>query len=113
MKIAPCDIYRYQAPLPMGLEVKGWHASCQENIEKAMASVGFENIVVPQSINLFMDTPGLEDGRIAWLEAKTKPGDNVVFRAEMDCYLAVSACPQDILVINASKPSPIEIEILA
>ena len=74
----------------MGLEVKGWHASCQENIEKAMASVGFENIVVPQSINLFMDTPGLEDGRIAWLEAKTKPGDNVVLRAEMDCYLAVS-----------------------
>ena len=112
MKIAPCDIYRYQAPLPMGLEVKEWHASCQDNIEKAMAAVGFPSVVVPQSINLFMDTPGLEDGRIAWLEAKTKPGDNVVLRAEMNCFLAVSACPQDILVINASKPSPIEIEIL-
>jgi hypothetical protein len=112
MKIAPCDIYRYQAEPPMGLGVTGWHASCQENIEKAMAAVGFPHIVVPQSINLFMNTPGLDDGRIAWLAAETKPGDNVVFRAEMDCFLAVSACPQDILVINASKPSPILIEIL-
>jgi len=112
MKIAACDIYRYQLPLPQGLGVEGWHASCQENCEKAMAAFGFQNVVVPQSINLFMDTPGLEDGRIEWLEAKTKPGDNVVFRAEMNCYLVVSSCPQDILVINATAPSPVAIEIL-
>lgn len=108
MKIAACDIYRYQ-----GLGVEGWHASCQENCEKAMAGFGFEKVVVPQSINLFMDTPGLEDGRILWLEAKSAAGDNVVFRAEMDCYLVVSACPQDIVVINATKPSPVAIEVLA
>jgi len=112
MKIAACDIFRYQLPLPQGLAVEGWHASCQENVEKAMAGCGFDKVVVPQSINLFMDTPGLEDGRIAWLEAKTKPGDNVVLRAEMNCYLVVSSCPQDILVINASKPSPVAIEVL-
>ena len=113
MKIAACDIYRYQLPLPQGLAVEGWHASCQENCEKAMAGFGFEKVVVPQSINLFMDTPGLEDGRIAWLEAKTEPGDNVVLRAEMDCYLVVSSCPQDILVINATQPSPVAIEVLS
>ena len=56
-----------------------------------------------------MDTPGLEDGRILWLEAKSKPGDNVVLRAEMDCYLVVSSCPQDIVVINATTASPVAI----
>lgn len=112
MKIAACDLPRYTADPPYGLGVEGWHASCQENCEKVMADFGFPNIVVPQSINLFMDTPALEDGRIAWLEATTKPGDNVVLRAEMECYLVVSACPQDILVINATQPSPMAIDVL-
>jgi uncharacterized protein YcgI (DUF1989 family) len=112
MKIAACDLYRYTADPPHGLGVKGWHASCQENCETVMAGFGYPNIVVPQSINLFMDTPALEDGRIAWLEATTSPGDNVVLRAEMDCYLVVSACPQDILVINATQPSSMAIEVL-
>lgn len=107
MKIAPCDIYRFQ-----GLGVTGWHASCQENCQKVMAGFGFSDVVVPQSINLFMDTPGLEDGRIAWLEAKTKAGDSVTMRAEMDCYVVLSACPQDIVVINAEAPSPMAIDVL-
>jgi uncharacterized protein YcgI (DUF1989 family) len=107
MKIAPCDIYRYEQ-----LGVTGWHASCQENCERVMAEFGFPDIVVPQSINLFMDTPGLEDSRIVWLEAKTKAGDSVTMRAEMDCYVVLSACPQDIVVINSKAPSPMVIEVL-
>ena len=31
-----------------------------------------------------------------------KAGDSVCFRAEMDCVVAFSACPQDMLPINGS-----------
>jgi len=45
----------------------------------------------------------------------TKAGDYITLRAEMDCYLAFSACPQDIVKIqNAADnlPRDVELEIL-
>ena len=108
MLCAACDPTRYA-----GLGVKGWHASCQENLQKAMAGLGFDRIEIPQPINLFMDTPVADaEGTIAWLPAQTKAGDYVVLRAELDCYVVVSACPQDIVAINDNNPTPIAIELL-
>lgn len=107
MLIAACDPSRYE-----GLGVAGWHASCQENLQRAMAAVGHEDIEIPQPINLFMDIPVLEGDRLAWRAATTAPGDHVVLRAEVDLVLAVSACPQDIVVINGGTPTPIVLERL-
>ena len=107
MLIAACDPSRYE-----GLGVEGWHASCQENLQLAMAELGHEDIEIPQPINLFMDIPVLEGDRLAWRAAGTKPGDHVVLRAEVDLVLAVSACPQDIIVINNGAPGPIVLELL-
>lgn len=59
-----------------------------------------------------MDAPGLADGRIVWLEAKSKAGDSVPMRAEMDCYVVFPACPQDIVVISAIAPFPMAIDVL-
>jgi uncharacterized protein len=107
MLCAACDSERYT-----GLGVEGWHASCQENLQKAMAELGVERIEIPQPINLFMNIPVLEQGAIGWEPAMTKAGDSVTLRAEMDCYVVVSACPQDIVVINNKQPSPVAIELL-
>ena len=41
-----------------------------------------------------------------------KPGDHVIFRAEMDCICVMSACPQDILPINAGNPVEAHFEVL-
>jgi uncharacterized protein len=106
MLCAACDPERYT-----GLGVEGWHASCQENLQKAMAELGCDRIEIPQPINLFMNIPVLEQGAIGWEPAPTKPGDSVTLRAEMDCYVVVSACPQDIVVINNKAPSPVAIEL--
>ena len=54
----------------------------------------------PPSLNLFMNIPWTADGRLAWGEPVASPGSYVVFRAEMDLVVALSACPQDILPIN-------------
>jgi uncharacterized protein YcgI (DUF1989 family) len=107
MLIAPCDPARFEQ-----LGVQGWHASCQENLLTVMAGLGFSSVVVPQSINLFMNIPVSADGSIDWLPAPTKAGDSITVRAEMDLYVVLSACPQDIIVINDKAPSPMAIEVL-
>jgi uncharacterized protein len=107
MLCAACDPERYT-----GLGVAGWHASCRENLERAMAELGFERIEVPQPINLFMNIPVGADGGLGWEPAPTRAGDSVTLRAEMDCIVVVSACPQDIVAINDKNPTPVAVELM-
>jgi uncharacterized protein len=107
MLCAACDPERYT-----GLGVTGWHASCRENLERAMADLGFERIEIPQPINLFMNIPVAANGALGWEPAPTRAGDSVTLRAEMDCIVVVSACPQDIVAINDKNPTPVAIELL-
>ena len=107
MLVAACDPTRFRA-----LGVQGWHASCQENLERAMAELGHEEIEIPQPINLFTNIPVAEDGSLDWRPALTAAGDYVTLRAELDCYVVVSSCPQDVVAINDKRPSPIALELL-
>jgi uncharacterized protein YcgI (DUF1989 family) len=107
MLIAPCDPERYA-----GLGVDGWHASCRENLEIVMRDLGHEGICHPASINLFMNIPVADDGGLGWEPAPTAPGDSITLRAEMDCIVVVSACPQDIVPINDRNPTSVAIEVL-
>ena len=106
MLVAACDPSRYEL-----LGVDGWHASCQENLQTAMAGFGVTNIEIPQPINLFTNIPVLSDGSIEWRRAVTAPGDWVLFRTEMPCYVVLSACPQDIMPINDKNPTDMAMEV--
>ena len=106
MFVAACDPTRYE-----GLGAEAGHASCQDNLQHAMAGLGHPEIEVPQPINLFTNIALGEDGSIEWLPSLTKAGDHVVLRAELDCYVVVSSCPQDIVPINDKNPSPIALEL--
>ena len=107
MLVAACDPTRYA-----GLGVQGWHASCQENLLTAMRRLGFARVEVPQPINLFTNIPLAADGRLEWRPALTRPGDSVVLRAELDCHIVLSACPQDVVAINDTHPTALAIELL-
>jgi uncharacterized protein YcgI (DUF1989 family) len=107
MLCAACDLTRYQL-----LGVDGWHASCQDNLQRVMAGLGHGRIEVPQPINLFMAVRVAPDGSLMWSPAPTKAGDGVVLRAELDCIVVASACPQDRNEINHYRPTSIGIELL-
>ena len=107
MLCAACDPTRYEL-----LGAQGWHASCQENLERAMAELGHERVAIPQPINLFMDARIQPDGSLALGPAPTEPGDHVVLRAELDCVVVASACPQDLNEINHGTPTSVAIELL-
>jgi uncharacterized protein len=108
MLCAACDPSRYE-----GLGVEGWHASCQENLQQAMAGLGHADVEIPQPINLFTNIGLGPDRELLWRPALTRAGDAVTMRAELDCIVVVSACPQDIVNINECRPGPLAIELLA
>jgi uncharacterized protein YcgI (DUF1989 family) len=93
--IAACDRERYGL-----LGVNGYHDNCRDNLHASLAELGITIPATPASLNLFMNIPWTADGRLAWGEPVSSPGDYVVLRAEMDLVIAFSACPQDILPIN-------------
>ncbi len=68
------------------------------------------------SFNIFMNIQVQPDGvTLKTLPVVTQPGDYVILRAEMDCYVAFSACPQDIVSIQGqgdNTPRDAELRIL-
>ena len=94
-----CDAYRYQ------LEgVEGYHRSCGDNLIEALAEHGLKPPrFTPQPFNLWMNCPVLPDGTIDFLPPATQPGDYMVLRAELDCIVAMSACPYDLDAIPVNS----------
>lgn len=105
--IAACDIYRYQ-----GLGCIEYHDNCADNLRAGMAALGLTPPEVPSPLNLWMNIPINSDGSIDWREPVSKPGDFVILKAEMDCIVAMSACPQDIVCINAGAPVDAHYQVL-
>ncbi len=93
--IAACDSERY-----ILLGVKEYHDNCTDNLFAAMQALGLTPPECPSPLNLFMNIPWTADGGLSFDPPTTKPGDHVTLRAELDCVVAMSACPQDILSIN-------------
>lgn len=109
--MAACDRHRYEL-----LGVKGYHRNCLDNMVEALRALGLEPPVpILASLNIFMNIAVQPDGRtLATLPAVSKPGDFVTLRAEMDCVVAFSACPQDIVRIQGADnvPKPAHLAIL-
>ena len=101
--MAACDRYRYSL-----LGCTEYHDNCTDNLHACMKELGVEAPEVPSPLNLFMNIPVLEGGRLDFCEPVTKPGDYIAMRAEMDCIVAFSACPQDLLPINGKDATPTE-----
>jgi hypothetical protein len=97
--IAACDIWRYK-----GLGCTEYHRNCTDNLTEAMAELGLVPPECPSPLNLWMNIPVVNNDGIQWLQPVSKPGDYVVLRAEMDCIVAMSACPQDMIPINGFNP---------
>jgi uncharacterized protein YcgI (DUF1989 family) len=99
--IASCDIYRYEQ-----LGAIGYHDNCTDNLGMALKEIGLERIIHPAPFNLFMNIPVVDGNNVKFEPAVSKPGDYIEFRAEMDCVVAFSTCPQDMVPINGEDCIP-------
>ena len=101
--LAACDRYRYEL-----LGCREYHDNCTDNLAATLAKLGLTPPETPSPWNLFMNIPVKPDGSLSFEPPVCKPGDYLLLRAEMDCIIAFSACPQDIVPINGVDCAPTE-----
>lgn len=93
---ASCDPARY---CELGFE--GEHRTCDDNFRKALAELGIAYGPSPDPVNLFQAIPVAPDGSFEMALSPAEAGDEVVFEALQDLVLVLSACPMDLVEINA------------
>ena len=106
---AACDRWRYET-----LGCKEYHDNCTDNLAAALKALGLTPPQTPSPLNLFMNIPVVDGNRVEVRPPVSTAGSGVTLRAEIDCILAFSACPQDLLPINgaAMRPTEAHFEIL-
>lgn len=88
--------------------------NCKHNLERAMAEHGLpaDLLEYDACFNVFMNVEYRPDGGFGIAPPRSTPGDHVDLRAEMDCVLALSNCPQERNPCNAYRPTPLRVVVL-
>ncbi len=105
MEFAACDKYRY---LELGSDES--HANCTDNFHMALDKLGLSLPYTPQPWNLFTNFFLHVDGSFDIRAPSSKAGDSVTLCAEMNIYIVISACPQDMNDTCGGEPTDILVE---
>jgi uncharacterized protein YcgI (DUF1989 family) len=87
-----------------------YHPSCFENLYTSLKPFGIEPDDVPTAFNIFMNVQFDENGKLSVEPPLSKPGDHVIFEAQMDMIVALTACSAE--DSNNGSFKPIHYEIL-
>lgn len=99
--IAACTRWGYRAQ-----GYTDYHENCTDNLSNALGKLGLSVAMTPCPLNLFMNVPVTAEGVLTFQPPLCSKGDYVVFRAEMDCVVVFSACPQEKLPVNGVDGRP-------
>ncbi len=102
----PCSAEMFR--IQYGIE--GPHPNCLDNLRRALAEAGQEPAEIPTPFNVFMNVEVRPDGSLNIRPPRSKAGDAILFRAEMDLAVALSACPA--IACNGGSRKPIGYEIV-
>jgi urea carboxylase-associated protein 1 len=98
--------------LRYGHHTKHQHA-CVENFLLASARYGRGKRDMVINVNWFMNVPVEADGSLGIVDGISAPGKYVDLRAEMDCVVIVSNCPQINNPCNGFNPTPVRMIVVA
>lgn len=104
---ASCSLEMYR----IQYGVTGYHANCHDNLSNALRSLGMTPEPLPTSFNFFMGAEVAADGRLSLLPPRSRAGDFLELRAEMDLVVALSACPTA-SCNGGGEPRSLDYEIL-
>jgi uncharacterized protein YcgI (DUF1989 family) len=88
----------------------GHHPSCLENLRTHLSPFKISGDDIPTTFNLFMNVEVGPDGRLSIKPPRSRAGDSVTLRAEMDLIIGLTACSAE--MSNNYKFKPIGYEIL-
>ena len=80
---------------------------CLSNFESEIAKYGLGPKDIVPNVNFFMYVPVAADGALAIAEGRSKPGDYVDLRAELDLLVVISNCPERDNPAAGGEPTPV------
>ncbi len=86
-----------------------YHPSCFENLHTNLAQFGITPDMIPTTLNVFMNVVVIETGELRIDPPPSKAGDYIIFRAEMDLILGITACSAEMSNNYSFKPIDVEI----
>ena len=89
----------------------GHHPSCFQNLVQALAPFGIAPDTIPTTLNIFMNVEVTPSGALNILPPRSRAGDYIVLRAEMDMIVGITACSAELS--NNGTFKPIDVELLA
>jgi uncharacterized protein len=85
------------------------HVNCLDNLASALAAYGIGKEQIAGSFNAFMNVTVAPDGRVTVEVPKSRAGDYVELRAEMELIVAVTACASE--ATNNGSLKPIDVAV--
>ena len=86
------------------------HPSCFENLTTHLTPFGIAPDAIPTTLNVFMNVEVMPSGELSILPPRSRAGDYILLRAEMDLIVGVTACSAELS--NNGSFTPIDIESL-
>ena len=90
---------------------RGHHPSCFENLYTALAPFGIVPSQISTTFNIFMNVTVDADGLVAVRTPRSKAGDFIELRAEMDLVCALTSCSAE--QSNNGTFKPIDYAVIA
>ena len=87
----------------------GHHPSCFENLVINLRPFGIEPDQIPTTFNIFMNVDLSPTGELSVLPPRSKAGDSLEMRAEVDMIVGLTACSAE--MSNNYRFKPIEFEL--
>jgi uncharacterized protein YcgI (DUF1989 family) len=106
LQSSACSPYDY--PIRFGITD---HPSCLAILRGVLEAHGIPEYLIPDPFNVFMNTEVAETGQIEVRVPLSKAGDYIEFQAEMDCLVAMTACPQDQNACNGYHITPVRLDV--
>jgi uncharacterized protein YcgI (DUF1989 family) len=85
------------------------HPSCFSNLVRSLAPFGIASDAIPTTFNVFMNVEILPSGELRILPPRSRPGDHILLRAEMDLIVGVTACSAELSNNGSFKPIDVEV----
>jgi uncharacterized protein YcgI (DUF1989 family) len=89
----------------------GHHPSCFENLARGLEPFGIKPDAIPTTFNVFMNVDVLPAGELRILPPRSRAGDHLLLRAEMDLIVGITACSAELS--NNGRFKPIDVEVHA
>src|SRR5438270_3512009 len=69
-----------------------YHPSCFENLSAYLCRYGIKPDQIPTTFNIFMNVEAGNHGRLSMLPPRSRAGQSISLRAEMDLIVGLTAC---------------------